>query len=394
MDILLICPRYDILNLECLFVFMCGEVGEQMIKTLRIQNFRCFQDLSVKDLSPITLFGGRNNSGKSAILEAVFLNFGYRNPNIFFALAAGRNGNGNLQATPERIWDPLFFDFNQTNSFSFSVTRKNNVKSLLSMKKVADENTSLDINAGTVTGILKQGYDPQFLDRHFYALQYTNSIGKHKVQGRFSFENTQIRHVSISSKKQMEKLPFVKVSFYKNVYMVDNATIAEWVSKFILDGKKETLLDVLRVFDSRILDITTIVENNLPYVYIILTDNVKMPITYMGDGINKMLQLLLLVLTSPNGIVLLDEIENGFHYSVYPKVLKTLYEAALKMKCQLLITTHNLDILRQSALTMKELGQLSSLCYERISASPKGRNAYAFSGDDLEAALDAELEVR
>ena len=55
-----------------------------MIKTLRIQNFRCFQDLSVKDLSPITLFGGRNNSGKSAILEAVFLNFGYRNPNIFF----------------------------------------------------------------------------------------------------------------------------------------------------------------------------------------------------------------------------------------------------------------------------------------------------------------------
>lgn len=109
---------------EKLFVFMRGEVGEQMIKTLRIQNFRCFQDLSVKNLSPITLFGGRNNSGKSAILEAVFLNFGYRNPNIFFALAAGRNGNGNLQATPERIWDPLFFDFNQTNSFFFLLPGK------------------------------------------------------------------------------------------------------------------------------------------------------------------------------------------------------------------------------------------------------------------------------
>lgn len=114
---------------------MRGEVGEQMIKALKIQNFRCFQDLLVKNLAPITLFGGRNNSGKSAILEAVFLNFGYRNPNIFFALAAGRNGNGNLQATPERIWNPLFFDFNQTNSFSFSVTREDNVKSVLSMKK-------------------------------------------------------------------------------------------------------------------------------------------------------------------------------------------------------------------------------------------------------------------
>lgn len=55
-DILIICRRYEILKLEYLFTFIHGEVGEQMIKTLRIQKFRCFQDLSVKDLSSITLF--------------------------------------------------------------------------------------------------------------------------------------------------------------------------------------------------------------------------------------------------------------------------------------------------------------------------------------------------
>lgn len=54
-----------------------------MIKALKIQDFRCFQDLDVEGLTPITLFGGKNNSGKSAILEAVFLNFGHRNPNVF-----------------------------------------------------------------------------------------------------------------------------------------------------------------------------------------------------------------------------------------------------------------------------------------------------------------------
>ena len=176
--------------------------------------------------------------------------------------------------------------------------------------------------------------------------------------------------------------------------MVDNVTIAEWVSKFILDGNKADLLHVLQIFDARIMDITTLVENNIPYVYVILVDKVKMPITYMGDGINKILQLLLLVLTSPNGIVLLDEIENGFHYSVYPNVLKLLYEAALKVNCQLLITTHNIDILRQSAETMKAMGKLQSLSYQRVSASFKGRRAYGFSGDELETALDAELEVR
>lgn len=93
------------------------EAGENMITTLNIHNFRCFQDLSVTKLAPITLLGGRNNSGKSAILEAVFLAFGYRSANVFLALAAGRNGNGQLQATPERVWNPLFFNFEKrTNS--------------------------------------------------------------------------------------------------------------------------------------------------------------------------------------------------------------------------------------------------------------------------------------
>lgn len=176
--------------------------------------------------------------------------------------------------------------------------------------------------------------------------------------------------------------------------MLDNGTIAEGVGKFILDGRKDDLLAVLRLFDGRISDIMTLVENNLPYVYVSLNDGMKMPITYMGDGINKVLHLLLLILTSPNGIVLLDEIENGFHYSVYPKVLRALYEAALTIHCQLVITTHNDDILGQSVAVMKELHQLDSLCYQRIGVSAKGRKAYAFSGDELESALDADLEVR
>lgn len=51
-----------------------------MITNLRIKNFRAFKDFELKNLNQITLIGGRNNSGKSAILESIFLNFEFKIP--------------------------------------------------------------------------------------------------------------------------------------------------------------------------------------------------------------------------------------------------------------------------------------------------------------------------
>ena len=163
---------------------------------------------------------------------------------------------------PERVWDPLFFGFDKVRELSPAVSREDGIASELSLAKVTDQNASLDLNAGSVTAILRQGYDPRFWDRHFYALHYTHTVGKGKTQGQFSFEGRQIRHVTHSAEGRGQESVLVKVNLYKSVYMVDNATLAEWVSKFILDGKKSDLLGVLQIFDPRIVDLTTLVENN------------------------------------------------------------------------------------------------------------------------------------
>lgn len=51
-----------------------------MITSLHIKNFRGFEDLEVKGLKRVNLFAGRNNSGKTSLLEAVFLLGGPNNP--------------------------------------------------------------------------------------------------------------------------------------------------------------------------------------------------------------------------------------------------------------------------------------------------------------------------
>ena len=44
-----------------------------MLKSLRIRNYRVFKDLKVDGLQRINLIAGKNSSGKTSLLEAVFL---------------------------------------------------------------------------------------------------------------------------------------------------------------------------------------------------------------------------------------------------------------------------------------------------------------------------------
>jgi len=50
-----------------------------MLKEIEIQNFRCFKNVKVSGFERVNLIGGKNNSGKTALLEALFLNV---TPNI------------------------------------------------------------------------------------------------------------------------------------------------------------------------------------------------------------------------------------------------------------------------------------------------------------------------
>ena len=43
-----------------------------MYSSFRVQNFRGFKDLRLDDLARVNLIAGKNNTGKSALLEAIF----------------------------------------------------------------------------------------------------------------------------------------------------------------------------------------------------------------------------------------------------------------------------------------------------------------------------------
>jgi AAA15 family ATPase/GTPase len=87
-----------------------------MYKSFHIQNFRCFEDLEINDLARINLIAGKNNVGKTSLLEAIHIFL----QNYFTVLARLPNEPLAIKASD---WSNLFYKLDTTNTIRFSGRR-------------------------------------------------------------------------------------------------------------------------------------------------------------------------------------------------------------------------------------------------------------------------------
>jgi len=72
----------------------------------------------------------------------------------------------------------------------------------------------------------------------------------------------------------------------------------------------------------------------------------SVPIKTMGDGMNRLFGLGMALACAKGGILLVDEIENGIHWSVLPEVWKFVVKVAKRLEVQVFATTHSNDCLK------------------------------------------------
>ena len=67
----------------------------------------------------------------------------------------------------------------------------------------------------------------------------------------------------------------------------------------------------------------------------------RLPINLMGDGIRKIVSFLTSIYQCKGGVVLIDELSNGFHYSVMKPMWDVVIRAAIKIDVLIFATTHD-----------------------------------------------------
>ncbi|MDR1231962.1 MAG: ATP-binding protein, partial [Spirochaetaceae bacterium] len=120
------------------------------------------------------------------------------------------------------------------------------------------------------------------------------------------------------------------------------------------------------------------------------------PLNSMGDGVMRILQLVLGIYPATGGILLIDEFENGLHYSIQKQLWQSIFELANRLNIQVFATTHSWDCIEAFTNAANQNKDEAVLCKM---ANGIGDNidkiiATVYEKDDLLNLTQADVELR
>ena len=358
-----------------------------MIKQCKVRNFKSLQDCEMTNFKRITLLGGKNNTGKTALMEALFLFVDRLNPECFIRLHAWR-GVQALKMNSSELFDPIFYNYDTSKKIEIEITDSKNAIENLVIETIKDNNKKISINQ----------IDLNNLD----AATHVMNTEVLKMRTKFSGSKTRKQEIithTLERNNLNVQADDVKPNEIKTaVFLVakpppgDNGNALRY-GDLVKENEEFEILEFLKFIEPRLKAITTIqVQENLTMLYGNIGLKKKVPLNYMGDGITRILSILLAIVSTKNGIVFVDEIENGIHHSVMSDVWQMINKASQKFNCQVIATTHSYECL--SSLVIGTEATKNDISYVRLERKIDRIVSKEYDYDMLQTAIEQGWEVR
>ena len=367
-----------------------------LVKEVHIENFKCFEKFTIKGLNRINIFYGDNDSGKTALLEAIYTAFSNTNPTNVFLLLRGFPF-GIVEGSTEDSWDLLFFKFNKDGNEK------------IKLKVVFENGESLETNLSkpflhkdiTVqTQELRQSINPHSL---FIGWRYGEAFREAIIniitpQEAQRFAGIQ-QSIPFTFSTGISVIPYgglnftlKPVYFFTSVGKPSTEALTAIYGEIVKENLKDRLLESIKKIKPEVEEIDTI---NFAGIFSVAVkfknDNNYYPINAVGEGFSKIFTLVSLLIKNRNGILLIDEIENGLYWKVQPVFWESVEYLVERFNVQLFIATHSYEFLSNVVKLTKNPDNISG--FTMIKA--KGNIEYLkLTGKDFKKAIEANIEVR
>lgn len=378
-----------------------------MLQSLEIRNYRNLRHLTIEKLGRVNLLVGKNNTGKTSVLEAVGIYVNKGNLPYLIQLLDERGENyirRNPNLTEDDVLKTLSALFTDRRA-GYSPTEQIVIRD----EKLTDE-FSLAIDTGIRLRLTRyiETLEPvsgsQLLrtNRIPVDADYTelgNHLGVELIADStlriipLSFFERNLSSRFFSNDGIIVKNQFVRT---KNIDREINGTLWDAIA---LTDKENVVIDALRIVDIGVERVTFVNRNDrsderLPVIKL-KKDSEIIPLRSMGDGINRILTIILAMVNCENGYLLIDEFENGLHYSVQEKLWEIIFDLAEQLNIQVFATTHSFDCIEAfSAVLSNGKQDKDTGAMIRLENYEGNIEATVYDADEIQATTRVQVDPR
>lgn len=333
-----------------------------MIKDLCIENFRGFDNLKIDNIKKINFLVGKNNCGKTTVLEAINLMISILDLNTAYYINAIRR----IKEDPEELKN-LFHNFDCKNNINLNYT--------------LDTNKNYNL---IISPIIKK--DNLFLNG-IVSLEYTFSTTEDKKNYKYSLEN--INSIERELLKYNHNI--------KGVYLssaVEYNNLTNYLIEILKNKNEKQLIEMISFFYKNIKAIN-ILKNDI-YFNIEGIDELVLS-NIMGDGLKKYLSIILPIVANKYNTILVDEIENGLHHKTIKHLLRSILNLSKNNDIQMFFTTHSYEVLKfLSEIVNDEFGDMKDTVnvINIVNTENKGFQSYNYDIDSVKELLENDSDIR
>jgi energy-coupling factor transporter ATP-binding protein EcfA2 len=327
----------------------------KLINILNVSRFRSLREVTAGPFGQVNLITGRNNSGKSSILEAIRILVTDGAPNTLQSILNYREENRisslerdlKLSADDTVSISNLFYGFPSLDGCSkaFTIEAKN-------------ENNSLTKKVSIGVKWYLQQFDPEQGKKIIEATRddmFAEVVGVSMPVPMLEI-NASSRRLLVVEIDRLQRSPIMIADDIKGgltpcVYIDPSSRATSYFGNMwdfiaLTESEKDVVV-ALKIISPEIEGVSMVGggSDHRVRTAIVKSKNHASPIALrtFGDGINRLFSIILSLVRAKGGVLLIDEIENGLHYSIQSKVWQVIFEMSRRLNVQVFATTHSWD---------------------------------------------------
>lgn len=333
-----------------------------MLNSLRLQNYKRFRDLQFPEFKRVNLLTGKNNCGKTSVLEAILLLLGWKESHNDFAKVFRPGQGEHLGDEKEHFWKWLF-----------------PLRKLSELPKISGEVSQAgpySVALRWQEGLPQQKPPSGMSDVHHgpVVISVTAKEDQHRQRQPVSTGH------EVTSISAQPRSPSKEAQDYARVTLKS-------------DGE-EQVEEMLRKLEPRLRAIRSLQPYGVPLLYAgIAGMPERIPVIQLGHGFSRLLTIMAEIVASQKPVVLIDEIENGLHHSALVEIWRGLLTACEHSDVQIFATTHSWECVAAAHQAFAESLEYP-LAVFRLEEKDGDIHAITYDRESLEFSIQQEWEVR